>query len=395
MQAPTSAAAAAQASGAPGVQDPPEASAPPMVMYPYLSRYKMISQMGEGAFSVVYKAWDTQLRRLVAVKLVPKAQLSEQQKNNIFREVTLLRRINHPNIIRCLDFHDTPIHYALILELMSGGEIFHQLVAQTCFSENLCRHIITQVADGIHYLHVERGVVHRDIKLENLLYEPPRGRIPGLVSKVRFDAGGEYEDEEDFIPGVGGCGIGLVKIADFGLSKVIFDASTKTPCGTVGYTAPEILRDERYSKGVDMWALGCVLYTLLSGFPPFFDDSPRGLTEKVANGQFAFLSPWWDEISIEAKDLVRRLLEVDTRKRYTIEEFVRHPWVLGKRFGAAAVQGAVRTMHGHDTDVDMVGEPTAHDVATAEVGPHASNAGIRNVAKEAHQQGQQDYPDVN
>jgi len=100
-----------------------------------------------------------------------------------------------------------------------------------------------------------------------------------------------------------------------------------TPCGTVGYTAPEIVKDERYSKSVDMWALGCVLYTLLCGFPPFYDESIRTLTEKVARGQYTFLSPWWDSISKSAKDLISHLLTVDPVRRYTIDEFLHHPWI--------------------------------------------------------------------
>lgn len=100
-----------------------------------------------------------------------------------------------------------------------------------------------------------------------------------------------------------------------------------TPCGTVGYTAPEIVKDERYSKSVDMWALGCVLYTLLCGFPPFYDESINVLTEKVARGYYTFLSPWWDDISASAKDLITHLLCVDPAQRYTIDEFLEHPWI--------------------------------------------------------------------
>ncbi|KAL1737782.1 kinase-like domain-containing protein, partial [Schizophyllum fasciatum] len=129
-----------------------------------------------------------------------------------------------------------------------------------------------------------------------------------------------------FIPGVGGGGIGRVKIADFGLSKVVWNEETMTPCGTVGYTAPEIVKDERYSKSVDMWALGCVLYTLLCGFPPFYDESINVLTEKVARGYYTFLSPWWDDISASAKDLITHLLCVDPAQRFTIDEFLAHPW---------------------------------------------------------------------
>ncbi|KAJ3182930.1 hypothetical protein HDU85_002533 [Gaertneriomyces sp. JEL0708] len=308
---------------------------PSLVSYPMLDRYRFIEKMGEGAFSIVYKAVDTKTKFLVAVKLVSKHQLNDTQRTNILRETSLLGRLTHPNIIRLFDFIETPTHFALVLELMSGGEIFHQLVAQVCFSEPLCRHIIRQVAESLRYLHDEKGVVHRDIKLENLLYEP----IPDVLKKKTAGpghhvsgVGGEQNIEDDYVEGVGGANIGLVKLADFGLSKVVFNATTKTPCGTVGYTAPEILRDQRYSKGVDMWALGCVLYTILSGFPPFFDDDPRGLTEKVANGQFAFLSPWWDDISVEAKDLVQHLLEVDPKKRYSISEFLAHPWMNGQRF---------------------------------------------------------------
>jgi len=208
---------------------------------------------------------------------------------------------------------------------MEGGELFHQIVKLTYFSENLSRHVILQVAQGIRFLHEECGVVHRDIKPENLLFE----RIPIIPSKIptRRPYDEEKEDEGEFIPGVGGGGIGKVKIADFGLSKIVWNEETMTPCGTVGYTAPEIVKDERYSKSVDMWALGCVLYTLLCGFPPFYDESINVLTEKVARGYYTFLSPWWDDISASAKDLITHLLCVDPSQRYTIDEFLAHPWI--------------------------------------------------------------------
>lgn len=165
-----------------------------------------------------------------------------------------------------------------------------------------------------------------DIKPENILFYPvpfipskhPKPQQPGDEDKV---------DEGEFIHGVGSGTIGKIKIADFGLSKIIWDSQTMTPCGTVGYTAPEIVKDERYSKSVDMWALGCVLYTLLCGFPPFYDESIQVLTEKVARGQYTFLSPWWDDISKSAQDLVSHLLTVDPEKRYSIKEFLAHPWI--------------------------------------------------------------------
>lgn len=165
-----------------------------------------------------------------------------------------------------------------------------------------------------------------DIKPENLLFYPAPF-IPTRNPKPKSPEDEDKADEGEFIPGVGAGGIGRIKIADFGLSKIVWDSQTMTPCGTVGYTAPEIVKDERYSKSVDMWALGCVLYTLLCGFPPFYDESIQVLTEKVARGQYTFLSPWWDDISKPAQDLVSHLLTVDPEKRFTIREFLAHPWI--------------------------------------------------------------------
>lgn len=276
-----------------------------------------------------------------------------------------MRQLKHPGIVELHEFSESEEHYFLVLELAPGGELFHRIVKLTYFSEELTRHVIVQVAQAIRYLHEEKGVIHRDIKPENILFED----IPIVPSPAGFKPSDEEEKEDEgiFQPGVGGGGIGRVKIADFGLSKIVWDEQTMTPCGTVGYTAPEIVKDERYSKSVDMWAMGCVLYTLLCGFPPFYDESIQALTEKVARGQYTFLSPWWDEISYEGmvscsylfilsasclsasfiksfvhtplcfhvlflydkivKDLITHLLCVDPNERYTIDQFLAHPWI--------------------------------------------------------------------
>ncbi|KAI0108919.1 CAMK/CAMK1 protein kinase [Nemania sp. FL0031] len=312
--------------------------------YPGLERWELLEKMGDGAFSNVYRARDRQGDAgEVAIKVVRKFEMNNMQgqkhlhpdfkkvpkaveRANILKEVQIMRQLDHPNIVKLVDFSESRQYYYIILELAPGGELFHQIVRLTYFSEDLSRHVITQVAKALEYLHEEMGVVHRDIKPENILFRPipfvpsktPKPKQPGDEDKV---------DEGEFIPGVGSGEIGQIKIADFGLSKIVWDKQTMTPCGTVGYTAPEIVKDERYSKSVDMWALGCVLYTLLCGFPPFYDESIEVLTEKVAKGQFTFLSPWWDDISKSAQDLISHLLTVDPDKRYTIKEFLSHPWI--------------------------------------------------------------------
>ncbi|KAJ8066246.1 hypothetical protein OCU04_005328 [Sclerotinia nivalis] len=315
--------------------------------YPGLERWRLTEKMGDGAFSNVYKAMDLEGRAgEVAIKVVRKFEMNSNQgdahlhpnfnkkqpkgveRANILKEVQIMRGLDHPNIIKLVEFSESKQYYYLVLELAPGGELFHQIVRLTYFSEDLSRHVITQVAEALHYLHEIQGVVHRDIKPENILFEP----IPFIPTKNPKPRSAEDEDKVDegeFIRGVGSGGIGRIKIADFGLSKVVWDSQTMTPCGTVGYTAPEIVKDERYSKSVDMWALGCVLYTLLCGFPPFYDESIQVLTEKVARGQYTFLSPWWDDISKSAQDLVSHLLTVDPKKRYTIEQFLQHPWIRG------------------------------------------------------------------
>ncbi|KAF9937565.1 hypothetical protein BGZ67_001076 [Mortierella alpina] len=295
-----------------------------MPYYPGLERYKLVEKMGDGAFSNVYKAHDTKMDRMVAVKVVRKFELNAHQRANILKEVQIMRQLKHSGIVELYEFSESNEHYFLVLELAPGGELFHRIVKLTYFSEELTRHVIVQVAQAIRYLHEEKGVIHRDIKPENILFEPipiipsPPGAKPDEDDK---------EDEGVFQAGIGGGGIGRVKIADFGLSKVVWNEQTMTPCGTVGYTAPEIVKDERYSKSVDMWAMGCVLYTLLCGFPPFYDESIQALTEKVARGQYSFLSPWWDEISVSVKDLISHLLCVNPNERYTIDQFLAHPWI--------------------------------------------------------------------
>ncbi|KAI8639646.1 kinase-like domain-containing protein [Parasitella parasitica] len=318
-------------------------------IYPGLERFEMIRKLGDGAFSNVFEARDLKTGKRVAIKVAQKSHPNDKntgqrhlhssivrkpratERANIMKEVEIMRNVRHPNIVQLIHYMESCDNYFLTLDLCQGGELFHQIVKLTYFSEKLSRHVITQVALAVRHLHEECGVVHRDIKPENILFDP----IPIIPSKKRIyrpTDSADKEDEGEFIPGIGGGGIGNIKLADFGLSKVIWNNSTLTPCGTVGYTAPEIVTDQKYSKSVDMWAIGCVLYTILCGFPPFYDESIPTLTEKVARGQYTYLSPWWDTISDSVKDLISHLLCVDVRKRYTIDQFLNHPWIKEEPF---------------------------------------------------------------
>ncbi|KAH3684110.1 hypothetical protein WICPIJ_004906 [Wickerhamomyces pijperi] len=286
----------------------PNKSSDPLPVYSELgSRYTIICEIGEGAFSKVYKAHDNQLKIYVAIKVIDKTTMKPSQVDSILKEVAIMRRLDHPNIVKLHNFINTPKYTFLVIEYITGGELFNQIVKYTYFSEELSRHIIIQVVKAVDYLHSEVGVVHRDIKPENLLFQyiPYHPHPKGESHKLRKSDDSKKLDEGVFENGA--AHVGQIKLADFGLSKVLWDSNTKTPCGTASYTAPEIVKDESYSKSVDMWAVGCVLYTLLSGFPPFYDTDPKTLT---------------------LKDLVSHLLTVDPLKRYTPEDVLKHPWIL-------------------------------------------------------------------
>jgi len=302
--------------------------------YPGLEKYTLSRKLGEGGFSEVFEAEQVQSRKRVAIKVIRKFQLSMKQRANVLKEAAIMRRISHKNIVGFRDFIEVEAFFYFILEMVDGGELFDCIIRYTYFSEDLARHVISQVANAVRYLHNECGVVHRDIKPENILFR----KIPFMPTpphrapfSLNFE-GEEKEDEGTFIQGIGGGEIGCIKLADFGFSKVVWSENTATPCGTVGYTAPEIVRDERYSTAVDIWALGCVMYTLLCGFPPFYDDSVDILTEKVAKGEYTFLSPWWDPVSTSAKHLITKMLDVDPKKRYTIDQVLEHPWIKNEPF---------------------------------------------------------------
>ncbi len=320
-----------------------------------LRDYTLIQKIGEGAFSKVYRGVPSKSNssntsssvianqyKQVAIKVIIKQQLpnskskrGEHEENKgktstaeqVLKEIAIHKMVSAgQNIVTFIDFQESDSYYYIIQELLSGGEIFGEIVKYTYFSEDLSRHVIKQVAHAVKYMH-QLGVVHRDIKPENLLFEPI-DFIPNPKRKLRkSDDPSTKLDEGIFRPNIGGGGIGVVKLADFGLSKQIFQTNTKTPCGTVGYTAPEVVKDERYSMQVDMWGVGCVLYTMLCGFPPFFDEKIDVLTEKISRGEYTFLRPWWDEISDGAKNCVRKLLEVDPAKRYTADQLLEDSWL--------------------------------------------------------------------
>jgi serine/threonine protein kinase len=228
--------------------------------------YKMGDELGQGAFSVVRLATNRETGKQFAVKIIKKDGLPHEDEVALHEEVNILKSLNHENIIRLYDFFDEAKFYYLVTELMDGGELFDRIVKKTYYNEKEARDLIRILLFAIKHLH-DQDIVHRDLKPENLL----------LASQ---------KDDAD------------IKLADFGFAaRVEGYNSLKTQCGTPGYVAPEILKNETYGKAVDMWSIGVITYILLGGYPPFHDENQAMLFRKIKNAQYQFHPDYWDPVS--------------------------------------------------------------------------------------------------
>ncbi|XP_045048096.2 calcium/calmodulin-dependent protein kinase type 1 isoform X2 [Desmodus rotundus] len=259
--------------------------------------YDFRDVLGTGAFSEVILAEDKRTQKLVAIKCIAKKAL-EGKEGSMENEIAVLHKIKHPNIVALDDIYESGGHLYLIMQLVSGGELFDRIVEKGFYTERDASRLIFQVLDAVKYLH-DQGIVHRDLKPENLLY---------------------YSLDED----------SKIMISDFGLSKMEDPGSVlSTACGTPGYVAPEVLAQKPYSKAVDCWSIGVIAYILLCGYPPFYDENDAKLFEQILKAEYEFDSPYWDDISDSAKDFIRHLMEKDPEKRFTCEQALQHPWIAG------------------------------------------------------------------
>nr|XP_012417414.1 PREDICTED: caM kinase-like vesicle-associated protein isoform X3 [Odobenus rosmarus divergens] len=213
-------------------------------------------------------------------------------------------RVKHPNILQLVDVFVTRKEYFIFLELATGREVFDWILDQGYYSERDTSNVVRQVLEAVAYLHSLK-IVHRNLKLENLVYY---NRLKN--SKI--------------------------VISDFHLAK-LENGLIKEPCGTPEYLAPEVVGRQRYGRPVDCWAIGVIMYILLSGNPPFYEEveeddyenHDKNLFRKILAGDYEFDSPYWDDISQAAKDLVTRLMEVEQDQRITAEEAISHEWISG------------------------------------------------------------------
>uniref|UniRef100_H0W1F5 calcium/calmodulin-dependent protein kinase n=1 Tax=Cavia porcellus TaxID=10141 RepID=H0W1F5_CAVPO len=251
----------------------------------------------QGAFSVVRRCVKLCTGHEYAAKIINTKKLSARDHQKLEREARICRLLKHSNIVRLHDsISEEGFHY-LVFDLVTGGELFEDIVAREYYSEADASHCIQQILEAVLHCH-QMGVVHRDLKPENLL----------LASKCKGAA---------------------VKLADFGLAiEVQGDQQAWFGfAGTPGYLSPEVLRKEAYGKPVDIWACGVILYILLVGYPPFWDEDQHKLYQQIKAGAYDFPSPEWDTVTPEAKNLINQMLTINPAKRITAHEALKHPWV--------------------------------------------------------------------
>ncbi|XP_059394879.1 calcium/calmodulin-dependent protein kinase type II subunit beta isoform X14 [Carassius carassius] len=263
----------------------------------FTDEYQLYEELGKGAFSVVRRCVKLCTGQEYAAKIINTKKLSARDHQKLEREARICRLLKHPNIVRLHDsISEEGFHY-LLFDLVTGGELFEDIVAREYYSEADASHCIHQILESVNHIH-HHDIVHRDLKPENLL----------LASK---------------------CKNAAVKLADFGLAiEVQGDQQAWFGfAGTPGYLSPEVLRKEAYGKPVDIWACGVILYILLVGYPPFWDEDQHKLYQQIKAGAYDFPSPEWDTVTPEAKNLINQMLTINPAKRITAQEALKHPWV--------------------------------------------------------------------
>ncbi|XP_053926873.1 calcium/calmodulin-dependent protein kinase type II subunit gamma isoform X9 [Cuculus canorus] len=263
----------------------------------FTDEYQLYEELGKGAFSVVRRCVKKSSSQEYAAKIINTKKLSARDHQKLEREARICRLLKHPNIVRLHDsISEEGFHY-LVFDLVTGGELFEDIVAREYYSEADASHCIHQILESVNHIH-QHDIVHRDLKPENLL----------LASKCKGAA---------------------VKLADFGLAIEVQGEQQAWFgfAGTPGYLSPEVLRKDPYGKPVDIWACGVILYILLVGYPPFWDEDQHKLYQQIKAGAYDFPSPEWDTVTPEAKNLINQMLTINPAKRITADQALKHPWV--------------------------------------------------------------------
>ncbi|KAJ7468603.1 kinase-like domain-containing protein [Mycena latifolia] len=321
------------------------AAAHPRRTIPKFGPYLLLQTLGEGEFVKVKLGLHSQWGEEVAVKLIRKSNVdSAVRMSKVEQEIEILRTLKHPNIVRLYDVIETDKYIGIVIEYASGGELFDHILAQRYLRERDASELFSQLISGVWYIH-QKKIVHRDLKLENLLLDRHRNVI----------------------------------ITDFSWAnrfKHRADSLMKTFCGSPCYAAPELVisKGPYVGSAVDIWSCGVILYAMLAGYLPFDDDpaNPNGddinrLYKYIVNTPLSFP----EHISDEARDLLKMMLVPDPRKRASLANVMRHPWLAAYQYYHREHHGAARAAAAGERVVDgrKRVEPSGQATAAAAAEP--------------------------
>ena len=268
--------------------------------------YIEMKKIGEGTYGKVVKVQHKITKVFRAMKIINKNKMSlgNEEEDTLINEINIVKSLDHPNIMKVYEFFQKDDYLYIISELLSGGELLQKINENNQLSEDVSAFIMKQIFSAVDFCH-QKGITHRDLKPENILIES------------------KEEANKEFF---------TIKIIDFGTSGQIKKGELLNEyVGTPLYIAPEIINNKKYNEKCDLWSCGVIMYIMLSGQPPFKGENEEEIYQAIKNGKFNFDDEKWDEISNEAKDLIKNLLMKDINKRYSAKEALNHPWIINHR----------------------------------------------------------------
>ena len=257
--------------------------------------------LGHGSYGTVYLVKHKQLHRYFAMKVIKKSHKNKSEEDSLMNEINILRKMDHPNILKMTDFYNQKKEYDIITEYCQEGELFNEIKTYAPFNETITGYYMKQILKAVCYCH-GMNIVHRDLKPENIL----------IVKRMK-----------------NGCH--PIKIIDFGTAKIFSKEKKETLLiGSAYYIAPEVL-DRNYTEKCDLWSCGVIMYILLTGRPPFGGNTDMEIMQKIKSGKYDLTKYPWGIVSKEAKDLIKDLLQLNPGQRLSAEKALKHPWFSTKQ----------------------------------------------------------------
>ncbi|KAM3136552.1 hypothetical protein pb186bvf_011355 [Paramecium bursaria] len=279
--------------------------------------YTIKELIGQGGFGRVYRVIHKSTGLSRAMKVILKEKMKKEDQDKLLEECSIMMEMDHPNIVKLFELYTDETSYFLVSEYCEGGELFEKIKQFQILTEKEIAGYMKQILSAVAYCH-SRGVVHRDLKPENILFD------------------GKKENAQ-------------IKIIDFGASaKLLNNEKLKKRIGTPFYVAPEVL-NANYDEKCDIWSLGVILYILLCGYPPFFGHSEQEVLQKVKKGLYTFDTNDWSKVSIQAKDLIRRMLFFEPQQRIAAKDAYNHHWIIDNKVKGQLNNSALRKLQNFDS----------------------------------------------